>query len=95
MLDESTQVGIEKSHPVNEAIEAQRVEIESFHALLDFIAPVNQSEAIGLIVKMKRSYYKVESFKDDVYRYSRNTEEGDYSLKLLEDAWRKAIGLDS
>lgn len=92
MLDETMQTVLENSAPVIEAIRAQRTDTESFHKLLELIAPVNQSEAIALMVKLQRSYYVHQNFRDEVYRY-RTTEEGDYCLQLLDDAWRKSLGI--
>ena len=92
MLEESAQVAIDESYGMREAIEAQASEVEAFHALLDLIAPANQSEAIKLIVTLKRSHYKVETYVSEAYR-GRTTDEGDYIREKMMDEWRKVIGL--
>ena len=83
---------LEKSSSMNEAIEAQKTDVECFHKLLELVAPVNQSEAIALIVKLQRAYYKHQNFRDGIYRFH-TADEGDYCLQLLDDAWRKSVGI--
>lgn len=92
VLNETMQVILENSAEVNEAIRAQKTDVESLHKLLELVAPVNQSEAIALIVKLQRSYYIHQNFRDEVYRF-RTADEGDYCLQLLDDAWRKSVGI--
>jgi hypothetical protein len=92
MLDESMQVAIDESYGMREAIEAQVKEHESFHALLDLVAPVNQSEAIKLITALKYAHRKVENYLADAY-VKRSADEGDYIREKLMDEWKRIVGL--
>lgn len=92
MLEESAQVAIDESYGMREAIEAQVKEYNSFHALLDLIAPVNQSEAIKLITTLKLSHRKVENYLAEAYR-GRTTDEGDYIRERMMDEWKRVVGI--
>jgi hypothetical protein len=92
MLEESVQVAIDESYGMREAIEAQVKEHESFHALLDLIAPVNQSEAIKLITSLKYAHRKVENYLSEAYR-GRTADEGDYIRERMMDEWKKIVGI--
>ena len=92
MLEESVQVAIDESYGMRDAITAQEKEYSSFHALLDLIAPVNQSEAIKLIATLKRSHYKVETYLAEAYR-GRTADEGDYIREKMMDEWKRIVGI--
>jgi hypothetical protein len=94
MLDKSMEIAIDESYEMREAIKAQAKECESFHALLELIAPVNQSEAIKLIATLKYSHRKVENYLASAY-VKRSADEGDYIRDRMMNEWRKVVGISA
>jgi hypothetical protein len=92
MLDESTQVSLENTYRMQDAIKYQREQYEAFHALLDLVAPVNKSEAITQIVKLEFAHFRVQEFKHTIYQNG-STESADYQLEVLHREWMKLAGL--